>query len=127
MVTGFYAALLSGLLLVLLGRIIRKRWVYKIGIGDGGNHDLAKAMRAHGNFIETVPWVLILMVVMESNGISDMILHSYGATLVLARSLHAWGMTQTSGSSFGRMSGMILTMTLIIVGAITCFVTYVMA
>lgn len=120
MITLLYASMLTILLVVLLVRVARRRWKYKIGIGDGGNHDLTLAMRVHGNFIETTPWLLILLLLMELSHVPAPLLHGYGLAIVLGRGLHAWGLAHYAGASFGRMAGMILTITAMLVGAAVC-------
>lgn len=60
-----YIALLTLLLLVLSGRIIRLRWRDRIGMGIGDSKDLEVAVRIHGNFIEYVPLALLILVIME--------------------------------------------------------------
>lgn len=120
MITPLYAALLTILLLVLLARVIRLRWKYRVGIHDGGHAELARAIRVHGNFIETAPWVLMLMLMMELMHAPDFLLHGFGVLLLLGRMMHAWGLTHYAGSSPGRMGGMIITNTLFIVGAVAC-------
>ncbi len=63
-----------------------------VSIGDGGNPDLLLAIRKHGNFTEWVPLALILMGVLEMNGVSTMTVHIFGAVLVVARICHFFGL-----------------------------------
>ena len=65
MIIGYYAGLLGLLFIFLTLRIVRMRWKYKVGIGDGGEHVLAKAIRVHSNFIEYVPLALLLLYLVE--------------------------------------------------------------
>ena len=44
MIIGYYAGLLGLFFVFLTLRIVRLRWKYKVGIGDGGEHVLAKAI-----------------------------------------------------------------------------------
>ena len=109
-ITGLYAAL-SGLLIFLLAsRVIARRWSARIGMGDGGDKDLAKRVRAHANAIETLPIGLILLLVLEWNQTQPWILHLSGIALILGRLLHAYGMSGSSGPSKGRFVGMSLTL-----------------
>lgn len=118
MITGFYAALLGILLVVLIMNVVKRRMHFKVGLGDGGIKELEQAIRAHGNFIEIVPFALILLFIMEYQGLSSAYLHIYGATLVIARILHAVGLYQTPYRSFGRMMGTILCVSLIVISSI---------
>ena len=118
-ITSLYAAILTFVLVALILRIVGLRWKLKIGMGDGGDRVLIKAMRAHGNFIETAPWALLLMVLLEMNqAASPMALHVYGSALVTARLLHAWGISNHSGFTYGRGAGMVLTAIVMVTGAV---------
>ena len=68
MITLLYAALCTLLILVLAGRVIAARWQHKVGLGDGGNTELNRRVRAHANAVEYVPLALILLGGMELNG-----------------------------------------------------------
>jgi len=106
-ITGLYAGLLTLLFIGLSMNIIRLRYQYKIGIGDGGNKVLAKAIRVHGNFAEYIPLALLLLGVYEANGASPQWLHVLGATLFIGRILHAVGLSKTVGVSKQRQIGMV--------------------
>ena len=108
-ITAFYAALLGLLTLVLAVRVVRGRWVNRIGLGDGGQADMTRRIRVHGNLVETVPIALILLLVLELTNVGATWLHAFGIALVVGRVLHAWGLSRHDGSSFGRMLGTVLT------------------
>ncbi len=112
-VTGLYAALLGLLIIVLLLRIVAKRWKFRVGVGDGGEKSLLLAIRAHGNATETIPIALILLAALELNQGSAMSLHIFGASLLLARLLHAFGLSRSGKTSPGRFLGTVLTITVI--------------
>lgn len=61
-------------------------------IGDGGDRGLLLKIRRHGNFIEWVPFVLILMVLAEAQGASSSYLYTAGALLVIGRLAHPFGL-----------------------------------
>ncbi len=127
MITGFYAGLLAIILIALIVNVIRFRLTFKIGIGDGGNHILHKAIRVHANFIETVPFALVLMALCDYNGTRPFYLHLMGIILVISRILHAYGLQKTSVRSFGRSVGIIGTMAVIIIAAVLLILQYVTA
>jgi uncharacterized protein len=104
-ITGFYATLLAFLIIWLGIRVILLRNKLKIGITDGGNLELAQAMRVHGNAIEWVPMALILVACAESQHLSNYWLHGLGITLIISRSIHAFGLMHSKGRSLGRMYG----------------------
>lgn len=56
-----YAALLALIFVFLSVRTLRLRRTLQIGIGDGGNTEMLRAMRVHSNFSEYVPISLILI------------------------------------------------------------------
>jgi uncharacterized membrane protein YecN with MAPEG domain len=119
MITGLYAGVLGLFYVFLSLRVALLRKKLKIGLGDGGEKKLARAIRVHGNFSEYTPFILLLMVLFELQSIhilsySFLILHFFGMTFLLARSLHAYGITQHSGISVGRFSGILLTWFIII-------------
>jgi uncharacterized membrane protein YecN with MAPEG domain len=108
-ITAFYAALLGLLTLLLAIRVVRGRWTGRVGLGDGGQADLARRIRVHGNTTETVPMALILLLVLELTGVGATWLHGFGIALLVGRVLHAWGLSRHGGTSFGRMVGTVLT------------------
>ncbi len=104
-ITAVYAALLA-LLVVMLALVVMKlRNGLAIGMGDGGNRDLARAIRVHGNAIESIPLFLVLLGVYELNHGGVGALHFFGALFFLSRVLHAWGLFSSGGVSPGRLIG----------------------
>ena len=89
-ITAFYAAILTVLYLVLSANVSRLRLKHQISLGAGEVPKLERAMRAHGNFAEYVPLILILMGFLESLGGSAVILHLIGILLSVARLSHAF-------------------------------------
>ena len=113
-ITALYASLAGLLLLFLSFRVVRWRRKLSVGLGDGGQESLLRAQRAQANFTEYVPIALILLAVAESQVLTGWLLHTAGAVLLLARLLHAWGLSQSSGRSFGRYWGTLLTWVVIL-------------
>lgn len=114
-VTALWTALIALWILLLMLRVVRLRWTRRVGIGDGGDKDLAKAIRVHGNAIETMPIALLLLLVTELAGAAPWLLHVCGSALLASRVLHATGLTRTAGASAGRMLGSILWATVVVV------------
>jgi uncharacterized membrane protein YecN with MAPEG domain len=104
-VTAFYAALAGLLAAFLTINVIRNRVRLKIDDVDGNNVEMRRAIRAHGNFAEHAPLILILMGAAEMGGSPKYAIHIIGIALVVARLLSAWGLSHTLGQSFGRQSG----------------------
>lgn len=108
-ITLLFASLHILLMLVLAIRVVGHRRALKIGIGDGGDTRLARKVRAHANFIEYVPLALLMLALLELGGLGAMWLWALGGTLLLARVLHAAGLSRHAGYSFGRFWGTVLT------------------
>ena len=104
-VTLLYAGLLGLVLLALSWNVVRLRRSLRIGLGDGANPELQRAVRVHGNFLEYVPLTLILIALLEVDGLATLWLHLAGATLLVCRLLHALGLGRSAGTSFGRFAG----------------------
>ena len=91
-ITAFYAGLLA-LIVIALGAVIGPmRLRTGVSILHGDNMALATMVRRHGNFIEAVPFALILLGFLELNGASPGLLHGLGLALVLARVAHPLGL-----------------------------------
>lgn len=126
MITLLYAGLCTLLVLILAGRVMARRLSHKIGIGDGGDHEMIKRVRAHANAVEYLPLALLLLGGMELNGYPNAVIHAFGATLFVSRVLHAWGLSRSSSASPGRFVGIAFTLLLMVamsLFAIAGFVT----
>jgi uncharacterized protein len=98
------AALINLWLAIRVGQVRTKE---KVMIGDGGNENVIRRMRAHANFTEFTPFVLILIAVIElATGTSNW-LWAVSSLYLVGRLLHAFGM---DGFMPGRMIGTIITM-----------------
>lgn len=116
-ITGFYLGLLAILYVILAYRIIKLRYKYQTGIGDGGHAELAQAIRVHGNFAEYTPIALLLLACAELNGSHQVLLHGVGAAFFIGRVLHGIGITKSQGPTKFRFWGMISSFaTLVILG-----------
>ena len=107
-ITALYAAFHVLLAFTLATRVIRLRLQHRVGLGDGGNEALGRAIRVHGNNMEYVPLALVAILVAEVNGASSLLVHACGIMLTLGRLLHAWGLGHSSGPSVGRTGGTVL-------------------
>jgi uncharacterized membrane protein YecN with MAPEG domain len=100
-----YAALLGLLFIVLFFRVVVLRRSEKIGLGSGGSKKLLSAIRVHANFAENVPFILILLLILEMQGEGAIRLHILGNFLLISRLLHIYGISKSHGTSFGRFVG----------------------
>jgi len=122
LITLFYAGLNGLIALGLAFLVVRQRRRTRTLFGAGGNPDLERAIRAHGNFVEYVPLILILLLLLELSGTPALRLHIMGAALTVARLLHAWGLSRSSGRSFGRGVGATLTWAVLLAAAISAVI-----
>jgi hypothetical protein len=100
------AALVNIWLMVRCGQARGKS---SISIGDGGDEFLIRRMRAHSNFVESTPFVLILIAAIEATKGSPTWLWYVGIAFIFGRLAHGLGM---DGGAFakGRMVGTLITM-----------------
>ena len=113
-VTLTIAAAAAVVNLWLAFRIVPMRVKESVLIGDDGNKRLQARMRAHANFTEYVPFILILIGLIELAGGSTLWLWIAGAVFVIARIAHAFGMDRTT-SSVPRAGGALATWALMAV------------
>ena len=108
----------QALLFVLLSlRVIQLRLSRKVGIGDGGDRDLKRAIRVHGNWVEWVPLSLLLLLVADLRGTPETWIAGLGGTLLVARLGHVLGLTRSVGLSLGRSGGIVLNVSVILAAA----------
>jgi uncharacterized membrane protein YecN with MAPEG domain len=98
------AALLNLWLAMRVGRV---RMSEKVSIGDGGKDNLIRRMRAHSNYVENTPFVLILLALVELAYGPSPWLWGAGVLYLVARILHAFGM---DGMGWGRTAGVLISM-----------------
>jgi uncharacterized membrane protein YecN with MAPEG domain len=91
-VTALYAGLLALVYLVLCGWVSAGRLRGNILHGDGGDRSFAKRIRAHANFAEYVPMILVMAALLEAGGTTAAAMHALLAPLLVARILHPFGM-----------------------------------
>ena len=88
----FVCAGLLGLLGVALTlQVGRMRGQKRINLGDGGDPEMIAAIRAHGNFVEFTP-LLLLLIYLASDFYSFRVTAILSVVLLVARVLHAGGM-----------------------------------
>jgi uncharacterized protein len=93
----------------LAWRVGQKRMSEKVSIGDGGNPAVIARMRAHANYVEFTPFVLILIGLIELAVGTQLWLWAVGAIYLLGRIAHGLGMDRPSPNQF-RNIGILVTM-----------------
>jgi len=119
-ISTFYIGLNVLLIFALAMYVVVLRYRHKVGIGDGGVPELLRAIRVHGNALEYVPLVLIMMLALELSSVGNIHLHVIGSVLLAGRLLHAWGLTRSSGTSPGRFIGTLSTWIIFVYAAALC-------
>lgn len=117
-VTPIYAALIAFLFVLLSLRVIVARRQSRVALGDGGDLILRRRLRAHGNFAEYAPLVIVLMALAELQGSANGLLHMVGLLLLGGRLVHALGVSREPEDYRLRVCGMALTFTALIMGAL---------
>jgi uncharacterized protein len=101
------AALVNIWLMIRCGQARTKN---KVSIGDGGDEFVIRRMRAHANFVENAPFVLILIAAIEATSkTSPMWLWWVGILFIFGRLAHGLGM-DGGALGKGRMVGTLITM-----------------
>ncbi|MGE0725003.1 MAG: MAPEG family protein [Alphaproteobacteria bacterium] len=119
---ALWAGLLALLYLALALPVVVRRRRAQIGLGTGGDQVLLRAVRVHGNFAEYVPLALVLMILAATARWGSLYMHALGATLLVARVLHAIGVWRHDGRSAGRFLGTLLTWIVTAIAALLCLV-----
>ncbi|WP_234679415.1 MAPEG family protein [Bradyrhizobium monzae] len=121
-ITANYLAVLALIYSALALEVIRLRRSSKAPFSDGGNESLRSAIRSHGNFMEYVPIIALMVAFLEMSGASPLRVHLLMGALVLSRLLHPLGMYAAPGSlkfRIGRGGSIFLTIGLLISTALT--------
>lgn len=124
LIAGLYVALTTLVVLALAARVMWLRNARGVGLGTGGDAALTRAIRAHANAVEYVPLALLMLVALALADVRPLWLHVLGITLVVARVLHAAGLSSNPGRSFGRVVGAGLTMLVMLAMAVMLVVRF---
>lgn len=116
-ITAMFAAILALMQVAFTLRVGIYRRSNSISLGDGGDKQLLSRIRAHANFIETVPMALMLLLLNELSGMSADWLYGLGATLVIARLMHYIAIAFKT-ALIVRVLGMMGTLLVIVIGAV---------
>lgn len=112
-ITPYYAAVFALFFFALSALTGLKRRKYKVALGSGQHPELERAIRVHGNFAEYVPFALLLIYFIEMQTGWVLPVHALALVLLLARLLHAYGVSHVQENLKFRMAGMMLTFSVI--------------
>jgi uncharacterized membrane protein YecN with MAPEG domain len=116
-ITLLFAAIFGVLHVIFTLRVGMYRMSSHINVGDGGDKELLKRIRGHGNFIETVPMALLLLLLNDLNGLADTYLIMLASALLVARILH-YAALALDGPQILRPIGMIGTLITILTSSV---------
>jgi uncharacterized membrane protein YecN with MAPEG domain len=108
-ITALYAGILALIVIALAINVTAHRVKLRVPLGDGGNAQMRRMIRLHGNAAEYIPLALVLMAIYELNGGGHMALHIIGVALIAGRVFQTWGMWATDQTNIGRQIGQSLT------------------
>lgn len=81
------------LFIVLTVRVSILRQSEDVSLGTGGSDRLERAVRAQGNFVESAPLVLLLLILLEITGGAGSWIPALAAAYFGARLVHAVGLS----------------------------------
>ncbi len=116
--TAVIAAVLGLLHVFFSIRVGGHRFKTKVSLGDGGNKQLEKLIRGHGNFVENVPMALIIIALLEIGGASSEVIFGLGISLIVARIVHYITIVSNLLPWYFRPIAMTTTLLVIMVGSI---------
>jgi uncharacterized membrane protein YecN with MAPEG domain len=106
---AFWTGLHLILLLTLSGLVVSLRRKHRVALGDGGDPQLTRAVRAFGNATEYVPTGLIALGVLALVGAAPAMVHVVGLVLFAGRVTHAVSLSRSGGASPARAAGVMMT------------------
>ena len=109
-VTSIAASLLGVLYVTLSLNVIKYRRKYGVSVGDGGEDELLRAIRAQANLTEYAPIGLILIACLEMNSASLLVTAPLALMFTVGRILHPLGMGAAGSALQPRVRGMQLTL-----------------
>ena len=109
MITLLYASLLGLLQVTLAYKVGSSRLKTNTLLGDGNQSEVLQKVRAHGNLTEYVPIFLILLALIEMQGVALWKIHVLGSLFFLARIAHSYGMYISTESTPPRLIGILVT------------------
>ena len=92
MIVSLYASLLAFLFLYLSVMVIKARVKEQTALGSGKSRFLEQRIRAHANFAEYTPIILILLFLAESQNVPFYVIHFIGILYLAGRISHAYSL-----------------------------------
>jgi uncharacterized protein len=89
---GLWVGLNALFLIYVSARVGMTRTRLKINLGDGGNDEMIRAIRAQGNYVEYAPMALLGLLTLAAMGQGTTLIHALGAVFLGARMAHLLGL-----------------------------------
>ena len=104
LLTGIFALMMVSLSVP----VSLRRRALAVAYGDGGDRWLGRLIRAHGNFAEYAPLLLIVLAMVEIADAPKPFVWTLAAAFLLCRVLHALGALFLRSNPLTRAAGMLL-------------------
>ena len=111
------ASILAVLQVILMVTVGNMRRAKSISFGDGGDAELLRLSRRHGNLIENAPMFLILLSLLEMIGGASIVVTSLAGLFIVARLSHAVALSSDSSPVVFRVLGALGTVLSLLGGA----------
>ncbi|MDX2274036.1 MAG: MAPEG family protein [Hyphomonadaceae bacterium] len=122
---ALYTGLSALMLLVLTLNVSLNRGKHRtVQPGQMGEGAVVRAIRAHANFTEYAPLVLLMLGVLALNRTAALPIHILGAAFLVGRVLHALGMLQPKHPNAARVLGAFITVLVLLAGGILCLMRF---
>jgi uncharacterized protein len=109
----FVSVATAGVLLLiqmlLTATVVMARRSNKQSLGDGGNADVLRAMRRHGNFAENAAIFVAALTLFELSGAHRTTVEMFAAIFVVGRISHAIALTMKNTVNIFRIAGIAAT------------------
>ena len=116
-IAALAAAFLAVMQVILMVTVGNRRRTSAIPFGDGGDADMLRITRRHGNFIENAPMFLILLSLLEILGGSQSIVLGLAAIFIVTRISHAIALSSATSPIAFRAVGALGTLIGLLGGA----------
>jgi uncharacterized membrane protein YecN with MAPEG domain len=110
-ITILLSSALAIWLFVLSWNVIKGRRANQVSLGDGGDEDMQRRVRAQANLTEYAPIFLIMLAASEVQGGNTIVLSILALIFFAGRIAHGYAFAFTTGSMKLRVRGMIMTLT----------------
>lgn len=117
-VTAWLAIFLSALVMYFILKIAKIRRTERIELETADNDKLRRAVRSHGNLVETAPFFLIMLAFLEMTGANSTAAVVLALTFGISRIMHPVGLSGIESTFKFRVYGMIVALTAYILTAL---------